>query len=104
MSSRIIWKAGCLETCTSGLGLTDLNSLLDPDSGWVLKTATAINDRGEIVGWGEKDGETHAFLLQTVPGPASLAIWAGIGIVGGFVGWRRRVRGNCQAISGRTKG
>ena len=31
-------------------GFQDLNSLIPSDSGWTLKSATAINDRGEIVG------------------------------------------------------
>ena len=33
--------------------MTDLNSRLPAGSGWVLEAATAINDSGEIVGWGE---------------------------------------------------
>lgn len=44
--------------------MTDLNALIDPDSGWTLNQAAAINDLGQIVGWGVHDGKTHAFLLQ----------------------------------------
>lgn len=44
--------------------MTDLNALIDPDSGWTLNQAAAINDLGQIVGWGAHDGKTHAFLLQ----------------------------------------
>jgi probable HAF family extracellular repeat protein len=41
----------------------DLNNLLPSNSGWVLNTATAINNRGQIVGYGAHNGQTHAFLL-----------------------------------------
>ena len=43
--------------------MRDLNDLISADSGWTLRVATAVNDRGRIVGSGELDGETHAFLL-----------------------------------------
>lgn len=75
---------------TNGM-MTDLNSLIDPSSGWVLKTASAINDNGQIVGWGEKDGETRAFLLNTVPEPASVVIWGGIALAGAIARWRRMI-------------
>lgn len=42
----------------------DLNTLIPPDSGWHLHTATAINDRGQIVGHGILDGARRAFLLS----------------------------------------
>jgi probable HAF family extracellular repeat protein len=32
--------------------MTDLNSLIDPASGWTLQAANAINDNGQIVGYG----------------------------------------------------
>lgn len=41
----------------------DINELLPPDSGWTLETASAINNRGQIVGNGLYMGESHAFLL-----------------------------------------
>jgi len=45
-------------------GLRDLNGLIGANSGWKLEVATSINDRGEIVGWGDH-GETEnaGFLL-----------------------------------------
>jgi len=48
---------------TSVSGMRDLNSLIPADSGWVLVNANAINDVGQIVGYGVKDGYNHAFLL-----------------------------------------
>jgi probable HAF family extracellular repeat protein len=44
--------------------LTDLNSLIPSDSGWVLNEARAINNSGEIVGIGQLNGQTRAFLLE----------------------------------------
>jgi len=42
----------------------DLNDLIPPGSGWDgLGMATDINDNGQIVGAGEKNGNLHAFLL-----------------------------------------
>ena len=43
--------------------MVDLNELLDPGSGWVLRSAEGINERGDIVGFGELDGKRQAFLL-----------------------------------------
>ena len=40
-----------------------LNSLISTRSGWTLETATGINDRGQIVGSGQHDGQQRAFLL-----------------------------------------
>ena len=45
--------------------MTDLNDLLPTDTGWVLRSASAINDAGQIVGSGTNpDGQSHAFLLS----------------------------------------
>jgi probable HAF family extracellular repeat protein len=46
----------------SGSGpMQDLNDLISPDSGWTLCEAGGINDSGQIVGYGEIGGNTHAF-------------------------------------------
>jgi probable HAF family extracellular repeat protein len=45
-------------------GRRDLNQLIAPDSSWTLEVASSINDRGEIVGWGEHNHTENAgFLL-----------------------------------------
>jgi probable HAF family extracellular repeat protein len=49
-----------------GAVMTDLNSLLLPNSGWVLAVGTAINNTGAIVGYGTLNGQQHAFLLTGV--------------------------------------
>ena len=42
---------------------TDLNTLIPAGSGWHLEFAEAINDKGQIAGFGELNGNTTAFLL-----------------------------------------
>jgi probable HAF family extracellular repeat protein len=49
--------------------MTDLNDLIQPDNGWVLTQATALNDNGDIVGIGLKNGLKHGFLLSLYSAP-----------------------------------
>ena len=51
----------------------DLNTFF-VGSGWILRSAEGINDRGDIVGYGTIGGQTHAFLITAVPEPSSLAL------------------------------
>lgn len=44
-------------------GMRDLNKMIDRGLGWTLVDATAINDEGQIVGYGERNGLERAFLL-----------------------------------------
>jgi len=45
-------------------GFIDLNKRVLSGSGWVLEVATSINDKGEIVGWGDyKTDDNAGFLL-----------------------------------------
>jgi probable HAF family extracellular repeat protein len=46
--------------------MQDLNKLIPADSGWALTEAKAINDSGQIVGYGFFEGERRAFLLTPV--------------------------------------
>jgi probable HAF family extracellular repeat protein len=66
-------------------GIVDLNTLIDPNSGWILMTARAINDSGWIVGYGALNGEGRAFAMQ-VPEPTALAMLG----LGGLALIRRR--------------
>jgi len=52
---------------TSGVGMVDLNTLIDPLSGWELLDASEINDAGQITGQGLIGGKYHAYLLTPVP-------------------------------------
>ena len=49
----------------------DLNQCMPGDSGWVLTSANAINDRGEIVGTGEHNRHGRAFRLTPAGGRSS---------------------------------
>ena len=46
--------------------MIDLNSVTTGASGWVLESANAINNFGQIAGHGTLNGEGHAFLLTPV--------------------------------------
>jgi probable HAF family extracellular repeat protein len=59
---------------TSESGMVDLNTLIDPQSGWSLSRAADINDAGIITGNGIVAGENHAFLLIPVPEPPLEAV------------------------------
>lgn len=60
----------------------NLNTLIDPGSGWRLHRAWDINDYGWIVGEGDINGASHAFLLTPVPEPGGLMLMLlGIGVV-----------------------
>ncbi|MBN1787769.1 MAG: PEP-CTERM sorting domain-containing protein [Sedimentisphaerales bacterium] len=51
----------------------DLNTLIDPNCGWLLTDAWSINNNGWIVGQGVNPaGDAHAFLL--VPEPATICL------------------------------
>jgi probable HAF family extracellular repeat protein len=48
--------------------MRDLNNLIGAGSEWTLQYASAVNDNGQIVGYGINPlGQIHAFLLTPVP-------------------------------------
>lgn len=51
---------------TSSDGMIDLNALIPSNSGWVLVNANAINNLGQITGYGMKGSKNHAFVLTPV--------------------------------------
>jgi len=54
--------------------MTDLNTLIADGSGWILQTASAVSDGGQIVGTGLLNGTSRGFLLTP---PVNLALFAG---------------------------
>jgi len=54
-SSAFVWSPST--------GMLDLNNLISVNSGWGLQVARAINDQGQIVGYGWFNGQAEAFLL-----------------------------------------
>jgi probable HAF family extracellular repeat protein len=51
---------------SAGGQMLDLNSMIDSASGWVLTAARAINDAGQVAGFGTVGGQTRAFRLTPV--------------------------------------
>jgi len=45
-------------------------------SDWTFSSSEGINDAGQIIGYGRKNGVTRAFLLTPVPEPDSMALFA----------------------------
>lgn len=75
-----------------GGGLINLNSLIDPASGWELSYGAAINDHQQIAAWGCNAGVCQAVrldLVSAVPEPQTNAM-----LLAGFalVGWKMRAR------------
>jgi probable HAF family extracellular repeat protein len=62
IAHAFIWENGTM---------TDLNDLIPPNTGWVLVSATAINDNGDIVGLGIKNGVTRGYVLDASTGTAA---------------------------------
>lgn len=50
------WNAG-------GFANIDLNTLIPPDSGWVLQAAHSVSKSGFVTGWGTHNGVTRGYLL-----------------------------------------
>src|SRR6185503_11913790 len=57
-------------------GMHNLNTLIPPDSGWLLTTARSINEKGQITGLGLLNGEFHAFVLTPASSPEPAAAQA----------------------------
>jgi hypothetical protein len=51
-----------------------LSSLIPAGTGWQLDYAFALNNAGDIVGYGELDGQVRGFLMTPVPEPATLVL------------------------------
>jgi probable HAF family extracellular repeat protein len=62
----------------------NINTLIDPASGWSLSQANCINNNGWIIGQGTYHGVTTSFLL--IPEPATILLFA----LGGFALRRRK--------------
>ena len=61
----VAWQGGVI---------CDLNTQIVPGSGWLLTTASDVNDTGQIAGFGVIQGVTHAFLLTPLPSLFATAV------------------------------
>lgn len=68
MGSVLIDSRGVIQNGVLWIGSVGylLDNLIPPSSGWHLIEATAINNAGQIAGYGEVEGKTHAFRLDPV--------------------------------------
>lgn len=57
---------------SSKRGKEDLNDLIAPNEDWELAHGIAINERGQITGWGYYKGQVHAYLLTPIDRPQTL--------------------------------
>jgi probable HAF family extracellular repeat protein len=72
---RIVGSSGNAFLFNDGV-MEDLNTLVATNSGWWLLTASDINDKDQIVGWGiDPSGNSQAFLLDPIPEPQLGAWW-----------------------------
>jgi len=64
--------------------MTNLNSLIDPLSGWTISSAQDINNSGQIAATGcNTTGNCRVLLLSPVPEPETyLMMLAGLGLLG----------------------
>jgi uncharacterized membrane protein len=63
----VIGRSNHMRCLWNGKETIDLNAAISSNSGWWLKELRGINNRGEIVGEGERNGKTRAFLLKPIP-------------------------------------
>lgn len=74
--------------------LVDLNTLIDPASGWAITSALDINDSGQIIANACRDGVCRAVRLDlaaAVPEPDATLLWlAGVSALAGALRKRRR--------------
>ena len=77
------------------LGMRDLTTLIDPSQGWELNTITDINDAGQMTGYGNRNGESHALLLTPVPEPSTMVL-AACGLLVPLAVRRRTAGGNSR--------
>lgn len=80
----------------------NLNSLIPSNSGWSLSVARAINNDGQIVGFGTYNGEQAAFLLTPMAVPTSLSAANVTATYGGMAALSATLTSAGQPISGET--
>jgi RHS repeat-associated protein len=52
---------------TDQIGFKNLGDVIDPTLGWDVRVASAINDKGDVVGWGYRNSQVTAFHMNLAP-------------------------------------
>ena len=98
------WDGPDIPFITRAGALVDLNTLIDPASGWLITTALDINDRGQIAANACRDSLCSPVLLNLaspVPEPGALLLWlAGAAALAGWRQWRAHRRKKTAAPCG----
>lgn len=92
-SGKVVGQSNSKAFYYDGTTMTDLNTMIASGTGWNLINAQAINDNGQIVGWGNINGVQHSFLLTLNPvplPPVPLVTLVGVTVFG--MGMRRSRR------------
>lgn len=63
----VLWHVGGATSANPRVRVFDLNDLISPGSDWELQTATAINQRGQIAGYGTRSGGTQTRAFRLTP-------------------------------------
>jgi probable HAF family extracellular repeat protein len=69
--------------------MVDLNTLIDPASGWRLVSATDINDAGQILGTACQGTDCRAVRLDMIPGVPEPGAWLMLLIGLGLIAYRK---------------
>ena len=90
-SGQVVGNSGYRATLWQHDTVVNLNNVIPANSGWLLLNATAINDKGQIVGYGQFNGSGEGFLMTPTPEPKTLALLATAGV--GLLLLKRRSNG-----------
>ena len=71
---QVVGNSGYSATLWQHDAVINLNNVIPANSGWLLQNAASINDKGQIVGWGQFEGTREAFLMTPTPEPDTLTL------------------------------
>lgn len=103
-SDEVVGVSGGAAFVYSNGAIQDLNSLIPSNSGWSLSVARAINNNGQIVGFGTYNGQQAAFLLTPTLAPTSLSAASMTATYGSTATFSATLTSNGLALPDQTVG